>query len=425
MSSRTDVIIIGAGQAGLAMSRCLTEMGIDHVLLERGQVGERWRSERWDSLRLLTPNWMTRLPHCPSHGQNPQGFMRSRHFVQFLEDYRLSFAAPVQSQTRIVSVTLQGNGYLVETDRGDWQARSVIIATGTCDRPFIPQMAGHLSEHIHQITPGQYRRANLLPVGKVLVVGASATGIQLAEEIHRSGRDVTIAVGRHVPVPRHYRGRDIMEWLDLCGFLRDLRKSDADPHAMIRQPSLQLIGNLEGRSIDLQLLQQQGVRIVGRATGASEDAMQFAMDIKAECRAARERRNRLLARIDAYVASNDINAPEEADARRAATPVARPVGTINLRQEGIRTIVWATGYRREYPWLKVPVVSSLGEIENHGGETPSPGLFTLGLPFMRHRASTFIDGVGRDAEYLATRIAAHVHQAAPRASFAALAALAA
>ena len=229
----------------------------------------------------------------------------------------------------------------------------------------------------------------------------------MAEEIHRSGRDVTIAVGRHVPVPRHYRGRDIMEWLDLCGFLRDPRKSDADPHAMIRQPSLQLIGNLEGRSIDLQLLQQQGVRIVGRATGASEDAMQFATDLKAECRAARERRNRLLARIDTYAASRDIDAPEEADARRAATPFARPIETINLRQEGIRTIVWATGYRREYPWLKVP------------------GLFTLGLPFMRHRASTFIDGVGRDAEYLATRIAAHVHQAAPRASFAALAALAA
>lgn len=425
MTSRTDVIIIGAGQAGLAMSRCLTEMGIDHVLLERGQVGERWRSERWDSLRLLTPNWMTRLPHCPSHGQNPKGFMRSRHFVQFLEDYRLSFAAPVQSQTRVLSVSPQGHGYLVETDRGHWQARSVVIATGACGKPFIPRMAGQLAEHIHQITPGQYRRANLLPVGKVLVVGASATGIQLAEEIHRSGRDVTIATGRHVPLPRHYRGRDIMEWLDLCGFLSDPRKSDADPRAITRQPSLQLIGNMEGRSIDLHTLQQQGVRILGRATGASEDAMRFATDLEAECTAARERRHRLLARIDAYSASRDIEAPEEVDPGSAATPVFSSIEEINLKNEGIRTIVWATGYRREYPWLKAPVVNSSGEIENHGGETAQPGLFTLGLPFMRHRASTFIDGVGRDAEHLAPRITRHLRQRATTASFTAQAPLAA
>ena len=412
MSFRSDVVIIGAGQAGLAISRCLTGLGIDHVLIERGRVGERWRSERWDSLRLLTPNWMTRLPGHLYSGGDPNGFMHCRDVIRMLEDYRQAFAAPVMSGARVRQLCESAGGYRIATDRGDWFARTVVIATGACDNPSIPAIANRMVDRILHLAPSDYKNADHLPKGGVLVVGASASGIQLAEEIHRSGRNVAISTGRHVSVPRSYRGRDITEWLDLCGFLSDGRRPDADPQQIARQPSLQLIGSDNRRSIGLSELSQQGIRILGRAIKAEDRRIQFAADLDTECAAARERRHRLLARIDAHIADNAIEAPEDPAAWACGNVPDNPPGWLDLRAEGIETVIWATGYRRDYSWMQVPVLDRHGEIENTFGATAAPGLFVLGLPFMRRRASTFIDGVGRDAEYLAPLIAKQLNHPA-------------
>ncbi len=412
MSFRSDVVIIGAGQAGLAISRCLTGLGIDHVLIERGRVGERWRSERWDSLRLLTPNWMSRLPGHLYSGDDPNGFMHCRDVIRMLEDYRHAFAAPVMTGARVRQLCESAGGYRIATDRGEWFARTVVIATGACDKPFIPAIANCMTDRILHLAPSDYKNADHLPKGGVLVVGASASGIQLAEEIHRSGRKVAISTGRHVSVPRSYRGRDITEWLDLCGFLSDPRRPDADPQQIARQPSLQLIGSDDRRSIGLSELSQQGIRILGRAINAEDRHMQFAADLDTECAAARERRHRLLARIDAHVADNTIEAPEDPAAWECGYVPDNPAGWLDLKAEGIETVIWATGYRRDYSWMQVPVLDRHGEIENTFGATAAPGLFALGLPFMRRRASTFIDGVGRDAEYLAPLIAKQLNHPA-------------
>ena len=416
MAYRTDAVIIGAGQAGLAVSRCLTDLAIDHVLIERGDVGERWRSERWKSLRLLTPNWMTRLPGYSYGGTDPEGFMHRPEVVRFLEGYRQSFDAPVITQTQVLDVSSMDDGYRVSADRGTWSTRCVIIATGACDRPSVPDMASAIPRDIAQLVPEHYRCADDLPVGGVLVVGASATGIQLTDEIRRSGRPVTIAVGRHVRTPRTYRGKDIMAWLDDCGFLAERRPPDADPCALNRQPSLQLVGHPDRRSLDLPRLAENGVRIVGRALGVSGHTVSIACDLPQECAAAEQRRRKLLARIDSHIEQSGIDAPDDPLTWQRPGHSLCNITELDLRAVGIRTVVWATGYRRHYPWLSVPVTDGAGEIRNICGVTDAPGLFVIGLPFMSHRASTFIDGVGRDAEAIAASVARHLNHNTKKAA---------
>src|SRR4029453_425369 len=217
----TTTVIIGAGQAGLAMSRCLSELGIEHVVLERGKLAQRWRSHSWDSLHLLTPNWMTRLPGFQYDGNDPNGFISVPELIAFFERYASSSAAPIVTDTTVERVERSGNHFRVDTDRGEWSASSVVVATGYCDLPFIPSASRRLAPSILQIATPDYRRPEQLPAGGVLVVGASSSGVQIADEIQRSGRQVTLAVGRHTRLPRHYRGRDILWWLDplrgLCG----------------------------------------------------------------------------------------------------------------------------------------------------------------------------------------------------------------
>jgi putative flavoprotein involved in K+ transport len=412
---RTNTLIIGGGQAGLAMSRSLMERGVDHVILERGRVGERWRSERWDSLRLLTPNWQTRLPGRSYNGPDPDGFMTRNQVVELLADYARSFAAPVESSVTVTSVERDGSGYRVDTDRGSWRAVNVVIATGQCDRPFVPGFGARLSRDVVQVTPSVYRNPSDLPRGGVLVVGASATGVQLAEEIHRSGRPVTLAVGRHTRLPRQYRGRDIQWWLDAIGVWDETVDSVGDIERSRREPSLQLIGSPERRSVDLGTLRRDGVRLVGRGIEADGDRVVLARDLAESTARADSRLSRLLQRIEDYVEEHDLSAqvlPAEPPPPIAVPPAP---GAIELGQEGIRTVLWATGYRRAYPWLHLPVLDARGEIRHDGGITPEPGLYALGLQFLRHRKSSFIDGVGADAAYLADHIItrqAAVHRSA-------------
>src|SRR5262245_24301836 len=250
------------------MSRCLSDRSVDHVVLERGRVAERWRTERWDSLRLLTPNWQTRLPGFRYDGPEPDGYMSMPQLVTFFERYATSFAAPIELATTVLAVERRGAYFQVQTNRGMWRARNVVIATGYSDLPYVPPLARQLSPRIVQVFPTQYRNPEQLSARGVLVVGASATGVQLADEIHASGRPVTLAVGRHLRLPRTYRGRDILWWLDLMGVFDDTADDVFSIQTSRNQPSLQLVGRSDVRSLDVRILQQQGVRVLGRFVSA-------------------------------------------------------------------------------------------------------------------------------------------------------------
>jgi putative flavoprotein involved in K+ transport len=404
---RTDVIVIGGGQAGLAMSRCLVERGIDHVVLERGRTAERWRSERWDSLRLLSPSWMARLPGWRYQGADPDGYMAMPEVIDYLERYARSFAAPVVEHAAVQAVTPAAAGYRVITTRGDWRAPCVVLATGACDLPRVPALAGRLAPGLTQLHTSRYRRPGLLPDGGVLVVGASASGVQIADELARAGRAVTLAVGRHTRLPRRYRGRDILWWLDALGLFDATPCTVRDLARARRQPSWQLAGRPDRLDVDLPALAGAGVRLAGRLADADGRRVSFADDLAATTATADAALARLRGRIDALVdaagAPDAPPAPPPPEVIRAAAVDAAP-RALDLDAEGIGTIIWATGYRRAYPWLQVPVVGADGELRHDGGVTPAPGLYALGLPFMRRRRSSFIDGVGDDARELAEHI---------------------
>jgi putative flavoprotein involved in K+ transport len=410
---RVEAVVIGGGQSGLAMSRCLGAIGVEHVVLERGRVAERWRSERWDSLRLLSPNWQSRLPGFRYQGPDPDGYMTMPEVVDFLGRYARSFDAPVEEGTTVLSVEPAGGGYRVTTDRGDWETSSVVIATGHCDTPFVPRIANGLPGDVVQVVPSRYRAAGQLPEGGVLVVGASASGVQLADEIHASGRPVTLAVGRHTRLPRVYRRRDILWWLDAMGVFDESADEVFDLKASRAQPSLQLVGRPDRATLDLPVLQERGVRLVGRAMGARDGRVFLADDLVANTAAADVRLARLVQRIDIFAARTGLDG--EVGPAEPFQPFLWPAAApdeIDLRAAGIRTVVWATGFERRYPWLKVPVLDARGEIRHEGGVTPFPGLYVIGLYFLRRRKSSFIDGVGRDAADLTAHLAAHLRRAA-------------
>ena len=410
---RTDVVIVGGGQAGLAMSRCLAQAGIDHVVFERGRVAERWRSERWDSLRLLTPNWQTRLPGFQYSGPDPDGYMTAGEVVSHLERYASSFEAPVEGDTSVTELSPTADGYRIVTSRGTWFARGAVIATGYCDVPHVPRAGASLSPRISQIVPTGYRRPDDLDEGGVLIVGASATGIQIADELLRSGRAVTVAAGHHTRVPRSYRGRDIMWWLDRSGMLDAGADEVFDIDVSRRQPSFQLVGRPDHASIDLAILRAKGARVVGHLRGADGSRMWFDDDLVSTTAASDAKLAMLLKRLDDFSSAADLD-------REVADPdpfepiwpafLEAPL-TLDLAAERITSVVWATGYRRGYSWLHAPVLNRRGDIEHRGGVTSSPGLYVLGMQFQRRRNSNFIDGVGKDARYLAGEIAAHLDRA--------------
>jgi len=401
---RVHTVVIGGGQAGLAVSHELTALGVEHVVLERGRVAERWRSERWDSLHLLTPRWMARLPGWSYHGSDPDGFMSRTEVIGYLERYARSFPAPVMAGVTVTSVRRAGGCFLVETDHGSFRANAVVVATGQCDRPFVPSVADGLHGDLTQVVPTAYRNPAELPEGGVLVVGASATGIQLASEIHASGRPVALSVGRHVRLPRHYRGKDIFWWLEGMGTLDRSTREVRDLEAARAEPSLQLVGTPDHRSLDLGMLQDAGVRLTGRLVDAEGPRVSFADDLADTVRTADAKVSRQLRRIDTYIREAGLDHVLPAGEPMRPLRLRAADTTLHLRDAGIRTVLWATGYRRAYPWLRVPVLDERGEIRHDGGVTPQDGLYVLGLNFLRRRKSSFIDGVGADARAIATHI---------------------
>jgi putative flavoprotein involved in K+ transport len=402
----TNTMIIGGGQAGLALSRCLTTLGRDHLVLERGRVAERWRSQRWDSLRLLTPNWMTRLPGHAYDGPDQDGFMTAGEVAGFFENYAESFDAPVRDFTAVARVAPCGDLFVVDTDDGPFLARNVVIATGWCDQDAVPATAANVSIRINQVVASSYKNPDDLPAGGVLVVGASATGVQLAQELHLSGRPVTLAVGTHSRMPRSYRGMDSYWWLDLLGALDRTIDEVGDPVAARREPSLQLVGSPEGSTLDLATLQAIGVRLVGRLQAIDGGRATFASNLDAVVADTDRRMHRVLDRVDDAIGRLSLTTEMLAPDRPARLAPVSAVDSLDLHSAGITSIVWATGYRRRYDWLELPILDQRGEIVQYRGVTEVPGVYVLGQRFQHYRNSNFIDGVGRDALAVAEHITA-------------------
>jgi putative flavoprotein involved in K+ transport len=407
-------VIVGAGQTGLAMSRCLTERSVDHVALERGEIANSWRTGRWDSLRLLTPNWQSRLPGYSYQGDDPGGFMSMPEVVDYLSTYAATIDAPVEEHTEVYSVGQNPDGFVVRTSAGEWRARTVVIASGPYHVAEVPEGAGAVPPGVASVTPAEYRNPDQLDEGGVLVVGAAATGVQLADEIQRSGRPVTLAVGGHVRAPRTYRGMDIMWWLDGAGVL-DERYDEVDDVVRARHvASFQLVGSPSGATVDLNYLQDIGVRIVGRLGGITDEGTaQFSGSLPNQCALADLKLGRLLDTLDGWATSRGLDREIDAPMRPAATRVPElPPLLMSLCSGEIKTVIWATGYRPEYPWLDVPVLDGKGRVRHDGGITPVPGLYLMSANFLRRRRSTFIDGAGDDARELSAHLVDYLNERA-------------
>ena len=404
---KIDAVIVGAGHAGLAMSRCLAERSIEHVVLERGEVANSWKTERWDSLRLLTPNWQSRLPGYAYQGGEPDGYRTMPETVAYLEGYARAIGAPVRPHTRVTAIRRSDAGYLVAADRGEWRSAVVVLATGACNVASVPALAQALPPGVASLTPMQYRNPGELDPGGVLVVGASASGVQIADEIRRSGREVTLAVGEHIRVPRLYRGRDIQWWMDAAGILGQRYDEVDDINRARSVPSLQLAGSAERRTLDLNALSSIGVKLVGRLAGLRDGKAQFAGSLANKAALADLKMNRLLDAIDAWASASGLDAQVPPPERFAPTRIdASPQLSLDLARAGVRSVVWATGYRADHSWLQVPVFDAKGRIRHDGGVvTEAPGLVLMGLQFMRRRKSALIDGAGDDARDLSEHIA--------------------
>ncbi|MCB1446513.1 MAG: NAD(P)-binding domain-containing protein [Rhizobiaceae bacterium] len=395
-----STLVIGAGQAGLAMSHCLSRQGIGHVVLEKAEIANAWRNQRWDSLRLLTPNWQNDLPGGLPNVAAPDGFATAEDFAAGLRDYARSIGAPVEERCEVSSVRAAGNGYEVRTNRGDWYCRSLILASGVNSRPYMPPFAREISAGIRQITAHDYKNPQQIAPGGVLVVGGSASGVQLASEISAAGHEVTLSIGEHIRVPRFYRGHDIQLWMDRTGLHAQPASLVADIDRARRVPSFQLIGSAAERFLDLNSLQDQGVEIVGRLASIQDGAALFSGSLANHCMLSDLKMNRLLDTIDAWISERGLALPVPAE-RFAPTRVPRaPRLSEALGSGRFRTIVWATGYVPDYSWLDLPVLDRKGRLIHDKGAV-APNLYALGLPFMRRRDSSLIGGAGRDATEIA------------------------
>jgi putative flavoprotein involved in K+ transport len=404
---QTTVVVVGAGHAGLAMSRRLTERSIDHVVLERGEVANSWRTQRWPTLRLLTPNWQTRLPGHDYAGDDPDGYMPVTDVVAAITRYARLVGAPVHTATTVRTVRAAPEGFEILANGDVLRARAVVLATGACNLPAIPGVAGGVPPSITTLTPLTYRDPGQLPDGGVLVVGASASGVQLASEIHRSGRAVTLAVGEHVRLPRTYRARDIFWWLEATGLLAE-RYDQVDDLTRARHlPSPQLTGTPEAVTTDLNTLTALGIRIVGRLGRITDGVAQFSGALANTCALADLKMNRFLNRADQWATASGLDDDLPPPHRFAPTHVdPRTPLELDLTSGEITTVLWATGFRPDYSWLDIPVRDRTGHIRHDGGiVTGAPGLYLLGMPVLRTRASTYIHGAGADSEALA----GHLH----------------
>lgn len=400
MNLDVETLIIGGGQAGLAMSDMLSRRGRSHLVLERGRIAERWRSERWDGLRFQFPNWSVCLPDFPFPHSDGDGFATSAEIVNYLDAYASRINAPVRCGVTVTALRQNGSGmgYLAETSQGPLRARNVVIATGPYQRPVIPDL-GFDGGGAFQVHASAYRQPDQLPLGAVLIVGSGASGAQIAEELVRAGRRVYLSVGRHKRMPRRYRGRDLIWWLGAMGLDQtpvEARGSDA---------TLPLItGAYGGHTIDFREFVSQGITLLGRLVSVRDGVLHFADDLAESIAYGDAAYDAFLDRVDSYVEQQGMKLPIESTARvkNPDPPCYRaPLRRLDIRHAGLSCVIWATGYRFEFSWIDLPVLDARGAPKHDRGVAPVPGIYFLGLPWLSKMNSSFLSGVADDAARLA------------------------
>jgi putative flavoprotein involved in K+ transport len=415
MPEPIETVVIGGGQAGLALSYCLTRLGHEHVVLERGRLAERWRSERWDSLTLLSPNWMTQLPGRGYQGNDPDGFVGRDWVVQFLEDYAAAFEAPLRCGVQAESVQPDDGGshYLVRTSdlahgsTATIAARNVVVATGAFQHPKIPPLSATLPAGIRQLSSRDYRNPAQLPPGAVLVVGSGGSGSQIADELCEHGRTVYLSIGRCQRWPRRYRGKDIWTWLNDMGLLDEVgRRHYIDPSYGC---TAVLTGVRGGYDLDYDRFAAAGVTLLGHLQGYENGTLRIADDLQERLDRWDESRTLLTGMIEAHIQQAGLDVPPDSAQDGAASRAWRrraPLLQLDLAARGISTVLWATGFSHDFRWLEMPVLDERGDPVQRRGVTALPGLYFLGLRRMHTVKSSFLFGVGEDATYLAEQIAA-------------------
>ncbi len=401
-----ETVIVGGGQAGLAMSYYLGQFGREHVILERARVAERWRTQRWDSLMFQFPNWSIELPGCPYTGSDPKGFSHKDEVLKFVEDYCASIKAPLRTGVNVLSLrsAVHAGRYQVITDHGDLEAQNVVIATGPYQRARMPPISSALPPDINQCHASEYRNPDKLPAGAVLVVGSGASGCQIAEELLESGRQVYLSVGRHSRVPRRYRGRDVFWWRRALGHLD--QSVDASPRA-VRMPAPLVTGIRGGHDINLRDYAASGMTLLGHLLDMHDGRIAFAPDLEESLRTGDQAFYQFTRAVDEYISKRDM---EEDSPQHDAMPVPpkialQTIGEIDVRSADIGAVIWATGYALEFEWIKLPIFGVLGELVHRRGVSAMPGVYFLGLPWLHKSKSSFLYGVGEDAEFLARQIA--------------------
>ena len=387
------------------MSHCLSRRDIDHVVLERHEVASAWVRQRWDSLRLLTPNWMTRLPGAGPFDGPADGFAPASDVAAHLRNYASTIDAPVVSDCAVERIEPDASGWRVSTSQGAIRARAVVLATGHGTTPRIPPAATALSATLRTIGALEYKNPDAIEDGGVLVVGASASGTQIADELARAGRSVVLAVGEHVRAVRSYRGHDLYWWLERTGLLDEQYDTVDDIRRVRATPSFQLVGSDDGRRVDLGALQSRGVQLAGRLVGSERGRAIFSGSLANACASADLKLERLLSQFDQFASERGLD--DLSDPWRPARTIV-PEPRLEVRTAALRTVIWATGHTPTFPDIGAPVFDRLGRLVHDGGIVGTTGLYVLGLPFLRRRRSSFIDGAGADAEALAERIDAHL-----------------
>jgi putative flavoprotein involved in K+ transport len=403
MLERVHTVVVGAGQAGLSMSYHLNRIGVEHVVVERGRIAERWRSERWDSLAFQFPNWMLRLPGYAYEGAEPEGFMHRDGVVRFIEEYARRSCPPVRCGIQVTGVRrLTSERLLVQADDVAFEALNVVVATGPYQAPVVPAFSNAFGFTTWQVTANRYTNPRALPPGNVLVVGSGGSGWQIAEDLLEGDRCVYLSVGRHRRVPRRYRGRDFGWWQEKTGDSDQI--ADGLAH---RPPAPLLTGVNGGYDADMRALARRGVTLLGSLGAACAGRLRFAPDLEDNLARGDETFEHFKRRVDAYVLEHEIGAPIEQrlDEHRRARPPASGVSELDVKSAGITSVIWAVGYRYDFGWIKCAVFDSNGRPIHRRGVTAEPGLYFLGLPRLYKVKSAFLWGAGEDAAYLAEHIA--------------------
>jgi putative flavoprotein involved in K+ transport len=409
------VIVVGGGQAGLSVSYCLKQRGVDHIVLEGRRVGYSWRDERWDTFCLVTPNWQCALPGYAYSGSDPQGFMVKDQIVKYVEGYRAAFDLPVREGVMVESLSERSDGGLarfeVVTSQGTFTAEQVVVATGCYHKAHIPAYASELPEGVVNLHSSNYKNPDSLPEGAVLVVGTGQSGAQIAEDLHLAGRDVHLAVGNAPRCARRYRGRDVVEWLADLGYYDIPIEKHPNKEQVRDKTNHYVTGRDGGRDIDLRKMAVEGMKLYGPLTTVAAGVGRFKPDLKHNLDGADAVYRSINRTIDAYIEKERISAPEEPDYVAPWEPESEPE-SLNLAEAKITSVVWCVGFASDFGWVKAPVLDGRGFPRHERGVTEIPGLYFIGLPWLHTWGSGRFSGVGRDAEY----IVGHISQARGAAS---------